>query len=220
MDIQRNPGEPKPASPEAAPAPAPEQKARKHRSSPALLILLILIVAGLATAAGYMLRDKDAKEQIKQQQAQIDGLGQQVNKLTADLAAAQGEAADKASEPKQPGQATLDNIEAAVKSGNYAALEGLMASKVNVILAASEGVGMRTPAQAVSDIKYLDSGNDPWDFDLSAATITDYQSGDYKQYFPATAHVGKSANNYVVSFQFDGDSKISGIFMAASAGLL
>lgn len=220
MDYLRNPGEPKPASPTVTPAAPVEQKKPRHRSRPSLVILLILIVAALAGAAGYMWRDKDAKEQARELQGEVDRLGQQASKLQADLAAAQGDTADKDAEPKQPGQATLDNIEAAVESGNYAALENLMASKVNVIVAASEGVGMRTPAQAVSDLKYLDKGTDPWDFDLSAATITDYQSGDYKQYFPATAHVGKSANDYVVSFQFDSDSKISGIFMTVNDGLL
>jgi len=59
-------------------------------------------------------------------------------------------------------------------------------------------------------LKYLDNATDPWDFALPAATLAAYQTGGYKQYFPTTALVGKSANKYVVSFQFDSNGKISG----------
>src|SRR3989304_1837308 len=84
----------------------------------------------------------------------------------------------------KPSQEELDNIEAAVKSGNYAALEQYMASKVTIIIAASEGLGERTVTQAIEDLKYINSGTDPWDCDLPADTIDKYQTGDYKQYFP------------------------------------
>ena len=95
-----------------------------------------------------------------------------------------------------------------------------MAASVNVILAASEAYGPQTPTQAIKDLDYLNSATDPWDFALSSTTLAKYQSGDYKQYFPTTALVGQSANDYVVSFQFDSSGKINGIFMTVSADLL
>ena len=50
--------------------------------------------------------------------------------------------------------------------------------------------------------------------------IDGYQAGDYKSYFPNGALIGKSANNYLVSFTFDSAGKISGVFMVADADLL
>ena len=95
-----------------------------------------------------------------------------------------------------------------------------MASTIKVIIAASEGIGDRTPVQAINDLKYLDSATDPWDFALNATTLSKYQSGDYKDYFKSTSIVGKSANNYVISFNFDSSGKINGIFMSVNSDLL
>ncbi len=110
----------------------------------------------------------------------------------------------------------LDNIKASITSENTAALEGYMAASVNVIIAASEAYGPQTPVQAVKDVDYVKDG-DTWDFALPAATLAAYQAGDYKQYFPTTALVGKSSNGYVISFQFDSAGKINGIFMTNNA---
>lgn len=186
-----------------------------------MLLLVLLLIAG-AAIAGYWWRGEDAKDEAKKAAAAASVLQQQIDQLEKDLTAAKAEHKETSTEAsaKAPSQATLDNIEAAVKSGNYAALQGYMASKVTVILAASEGLGERTPTQAIADVKYLDDGTDPWNFDLSAATMENYMDGDYKKYFPEGALVGKSANNYVVSFTFDHEAKISGIFMTSNAALL
>ncbi|MBA3757834.1 hypothetical protein H0X09_03145 [Candidatus Saccharibacteria bacterium] len=217
MDYQRHPSEPRQEVSYNHQLHEPNKK--KPRRMLKLLTALLLIVA--AAYGTYYWRDKEANTITKRQQSEIAALEQRVSDLRRAVADAKNEVAqDEAAEPKAPALATLDNIEAAVKSGNYAALQGYMATKVNVIIAASGGVGERTAAQAVTDIKYLDTGTDPWDFSLPEATLSDYRAGDYKQYFPATAFVGKSANNYLVSFNFDGDSKINGIFMAANANQL
>ena len=120
----------------------------------------------------------------------------------------------------QPTAAQLENIEAAISSGNTAALEGRMADSVSVIIAASEGVGARTPTEAIGDIDYVIDLDATWDFALSAATLTDYADGDYAQYFPEGAFVGKSSEDKVISFIFDGDAKIKTVFMSVSSDLL
>lgn len=115
-----------------------------------------------------------------------------------------------------PSATQASNIKAAITSGNTAALQSYMASSVSVVIAASEGMGPQTPAQAVKDVDYVSAGTN-WDFALPAATLSKYQSGAYKQYFPANALVGQSSNKYLISFQFDSSGKIDAIFMAKNA---
>ncbi|OGL37428.1 hypothetical protein A3A68_01520 [Candidatus Saccharibacteria bacterium RIFCSPLOWO2_01_FULL_48_13] len=175
--------------------------------------LLMLLVIAAAAAAGWYYRDMQAKDDAKVYKAEIAALKAANTELKKDVTAAEVAT-------KTPSADDLANIKAAVESGNYAALEQMMTDPVTVILAASEGLGERTPTQAVADLAYLDGGTDPWDFALSAATLDGYGAGGYKQYFPKTALVGKSANNYVVSFSFDNNAKIKTIFMANNDDLL
>jgi hypothetical protein len=197
------------------PAPTAVAKRRGRGKRWFMLLLILALIAG-AGGGGWYYRDMQAKDEIKAKQTEVDDLQASNSKLQTDLEAARATANESESQAK-PSQKDLDNIEAAVKSGNYAALEQLMQSKITVIIAASEGVGERTPEQAVEDLKYLDGGTDPWNFDLPDATIAGYQSGDYKQYFPAGALVGKSANDYLVSFVFNNAGKVSVIFLANNA---
>jgi len=114
-----------------------------------------------------------------------------------------------------PSAAELENIKASITSGNTAALEGYMASSVYEVIAASESAGAKTPTDAINGLSYINPGGDnTWDFALPTATLSAYQTGFYKQYFPTSALVGKSSDDHVVSFQFDSTGKISGIFMA------
>jgi hypothetical protein len=202
------------------PAKAP---AKTKRQLPWKRILLVLVVAGLAFAGGYLWRDHTAKQQQKKQDTTITGLKKDV----ADLKKAAKTAAKTT--PKtvavvpattKPSAATIENIKASITSGNTAALEGYMAPTVHVVIAASEGVGDRTPTQAVSDLSYLNNATDPWNFDLPAATLTSWRAGSYASYFPTDAVVGKSANDYVISFTFNSSGKISGVFMAVNSDLL
>lgn len=112
------------------------------------------------------------------------------------------------------------NIRAAVESHNYAALEPSMNATVRVILAASEGVGDRTPAQAVADMAYLNQGTTPWNFSLPAATITAWEAGFYTDYFDDNTYVGRATNGMVVVFDFDTCGKINEVFMVAHEELL
>ena len=178
----------------------------------------------LGAIAGYMYRDSQAKKDLDAQKTKVSQLELQNAQLATNLAAAKkaNTTTTTTDTGVRPSQATLDSISAAITSGNTAALEGYMASSVTVIRAATDGPtnGARTPAQAVGDVAYVKDGTAPWNFALPAATLATYQSGSYSQYFPTSAYVGKSANNYVISFQFDSHGKISGIFMCLDASLL
>jgi hypothetical protein len=50
--------------------------------------------------------------------------------------------------------------------------------------------------------------------------LASYKNGFYGQYFGDDTVVGKSANNYVVSFTINTNQKISTIFFTGNAGLL
>lgn len=133
--------------------------------------------------------------------------------------------AEPTTPPESPPPAEIsaslkENIEAAINTMNTAALEGYMTDPVTVVLAASEKGGPVTPAQAVQDLNYLSGATDPWDFNLSAVTLASYKNGFYGQYFGDMTVVGKSANDYVVSFMIDTNNKITTIFMTGSADLL
>ena len=218
MDFREPPRADSHESPASESHIAPTKK-KSGKGKKLLWWLIVLLLLAGAAAAGWYYRDTQAKDDEKVLKAEIVALKAENESLEKELAAAK--AADVAEAASQkPSQQDLDNIEAAIKSGNYAALEQLMASKVTVILAASEGLGERTVAQAIEDLKYINSGTDPWNCDLPAATIDQYQAGDYKQYFPDGAVVCKSANDYVVSVSFNAAGKINTIFMANSADVL
>lgn len=220
MDFERQPPASRPDTmpnmPPQAPAEQPKKKGSKKKW---LMWLLMLLLIGGAAYAGYWYADDQAKKDAKQHAVEVASLNAQIDQLNKDLAAAKvvHEATD---EPMKPSEATLENIADAVESGNYAALQQNLAAKVTVTLAASEGLGDRTPAQVVTDMKTLDSCTDPWNFALPTATMEAYMDGDYEKYFPEDAHVGKSANDCVVSFTFNDEAKISGIFITKDADLL
>lgn len=113
-----------------------------------------------------------------------------------------------------------ENIQAAIESHNYAALAPSMAATVSVIIAASEGVGDRTPDQAVTDMAYLNGGAAPWNFALPAATIAAWEAGFYTNYFDANTVVGKAADGMVVAIDFNDCGKINKVFMVAHEDLL
>jgi hypothetical protein len=203
--------------------PMPKQSRNPNLKGKMIMLLMAALFLLAGAIAGYMYRDGQAKKDLDAQKAKVSTLEAKNTKLVSDLAAANKEdSTSTTTAGVRPNQATLDSISAAITSGNTAALQGYMASSVNVIRAGTDGPtnGARTPAQAVGDVDYVKNGTAPWNFALPAATLATYQSGDYKKYFPTTAYVGKSANNYVISFQFDSNAKINGIFMSVDASLL
>lgn len=185
-----------------------------------LSVLIVLLVAASAGAA-YWLRDRSAKTTASEKDATIASLKKSNAALEKDLAAAKATTGTNASSNsctvQQPNAAAISNIEASITSGNTQALEGYMASSVKVILAATEAYGAQTPTQAVSDVtNFISTDSSSWDynFSLPASTLSSYSSGDYSEYFPATALVGKASNGKVISFSFDCNAKISTVFLA------
>lgn len=203
-----------------------EEVKKQGASAPVLWLAAVL---GLALLAGgffgwqyYQARnDKQALQRTNTQ------LKADVSSLKAQLSDAKKAAQPSTATPAPPPtqkitipQTTIDNIQAALNTMNTAALEGYMAPSVNVVFAASEKQGPRTPTQAVTDLDYLKNATAPWDFALPASVLSSYGKGSYGQYFGANTLVGKSANSYVVSFGFNSSTKITTIFVAAAENLL
>lgn len=202
-----------------------EKKTSKSKSVKKVLSAIIVIaLLLLAAGAGYYWGDKQAKDTsdktLTEKELLIKQLQDDKTKLEAELAAAKDSTSETETVTTCPSDTLTANIKDAVQSQNYAALEGYMADTVNVILAASEGLGPRTPTEAVADMNYLSGGTGTWDFTLPAEELSSYAAGFYTTYFPADAYVGKAANNYLVSFTFDTDCKISGVFITGQTDIL
>lgn len=198
----------------------PVKKTKKIK--PMYFRLLALTVAGAAVLGVYAWQNNELANIRADYESQISNLEYQLAKLQkAAKTATNKKSAEKTAEITEIPAATKENVEAGISSGNTAAIEPYMNNSVKVILAASEGIGDRTPAQAVGDLAYLNNAVAPWDFDLPAATITDWQSGDYASYFPDSLRIiGRSADGYVVVFKFNSSGKITDIFMSVNDDLL
>jgi cytoskeletal protein RodZ len=185
--------------------------------------IVLVLVAGIGVLAWQYKTQSDAKKQAESAKKTLQS---QVDALTKQLAEAKATASSSGKAATTPKTCTIssslkENAAASISSMNTAALEGYMAASVNVVFAASEKAGARTPTQAVADLDYVNSNAvGPWNFDLSAATLASYKAGFYGQYFGDNTIVGKSSNGYVVAFGVDANCKISVVFVAASADLL
>ncbi len=174
-----------------------------------LILLVLLVVSGAGVYIWKKQSDKDNSKPPSTSQQSAD---------TAKPA--ESTETPGAAQVKVPSAELVENIKAVFASGNSAALEGYMAPTVRVIVANSDGIGDRTPAQATADItSYMTNATVPWDFSLPASILSPWQSGDYSQYFPANAVVGKS-DELVISFTFNSDNKISGVFWTNHASSL
>ncbi len=201
--------------------PVSQPKQPKKPKAKKILIGLIIVALLAGTfALGYAIRAEDEHDIPGEQQAKINDLEAQVTKLKNDLEAATT-ASDKSTETTIPDQETRDMITSAINARQVVNIKEHLLNKVFVIHAASEGMGGRTPSQAIKDISAdIENSKTPWDFDLSSETLDKYSSGDYAEYFPAGGLVGESADGTVVSFTFNTAGKISVIFIAADSSLL
>lgn len=190
------------------------------------VIILVLLLMIASAFAGYWYREQKAKKALQSANQQISELQKQKKEAEDAKAKLEQEIKDSKNTTETTTKKTMptaevkNNIQDAIESGNTSALVGYMAPTVKVIVAASDGIGDRTPKQVVADLKYVDAGTAPWNFSVSKATLTTWRAGFYKQYFPENAVVGESANHYVISFGFDDAGKINTIFMTNDAKLL
>lgn len=209
---------------------APKNKPKKFSLSKFMLLVLLMVVLSGASAYGaYLWRDSMADKLEKQQAINTESFENIIASFQKQIADAKTtDTTDTTVEEDvctevAPNATAIDNIKASITSANTAALEGYMATSVNVILAATEAYGPQTPTQAISDISvFLGSDIDSWDYDfsLSAATLTSYQTGDYSQYFSTISVVGKATNDQLISFSFDCNGKIDTVFLATNSSLL
>lgn len=195
-----------------------DSKVKKPVNKWLLWLLVLVLLLGVGAGVYYWQQQtvNEQSDKITTVEAQNAKLKKQVKDLKGELS----DAEKSAEESDGPSDDDLANIQAAISTQNYAALEGYMADTVTVILAASEGLGERTPVQAVADLAYLNDADTPWNFALDSATLSEWSSGDYNSYFPEDALVGRSANGYVVSFQFNDAGDITDIFFTGSDELL
>jgi hypothetical protein len=196
----------------------------KNKKWPKIALVALVILAIIF--GGYYWCSTQQKNQEKQKNDQIAKLEAEKAQLTKDLEAEIAKHSTHDGQTDQsactaPTASTIQNIKDSITSGNTSALEGYMAPKVTVILAASEGLGERTSTQAVADItNFVGAPSEGWDFSLPSATITTFKGGFYKQYFPEGVVVGKSADNKIIAFSFDCQGKIKTVFMATDASQL
>jgi len=205
-------------------------KKEEKKSSPkkkssiikAILVGILIFALMAASAVGaYLWRDKIATEATRTQAAEIEILKDNITALQAQLAGVPvvDEVEEQACTEIAPSVTVLNNIKASITSGNTAALEGYMTASVNVILAASEAYGPQTAMQAVGNItSFITDDISAWDYNfaLSAATLANYRDGEYSQYFPASALIGKATNGRVISFSFDCNGKIDTVLMSTT----
>lgn len=198
---------------ENKPQEAVKPKKKPSRTVVVLSVLVILLIAGAGFLGWQLYEERDTN---KQQAAEIQNLQ---TELTQYQEAAEANPTPTPT-PTVSTAALQENVAAALNTMNTAALEGYMADSVFVVYAASEYAGNRTPSEAVADLDYLSSATAPWDFNLDAATLASYKAGFYADYFGDGYLVGKSTDDYVVSFRVDADGNIDQIFIAANADLL
>ncbi|MBI4091841.1 MAG: hypothetical protein HY427_01400 [Candidatus Levybacteria bacterium] len=111
-----------------------------------------------------------------------------------------------------------ENIQAAVQSKNYAALEGYMANDVSVILYATECCGILSPQKATEQMAYLNNGTPPWDFSPSNPIAQKLINTDASNF--SGRIIGIASNGMVVSFNLNNENKIDKIFISADYKLI
>ena len=201
---------------QSAPAPV-VKKPVKNSMKNILIVLLVLILVAAAAGGAYYYRDNVANDLVKQKDATISSLQTQLAaEVARNLADSTADSTPTVTSVA-PSAAVIENIKSAITSGNTAALEGYMAASVTTLTVPSDATISGTPTAAVTAVtSFIASATAPWNFSLSASVLSSYSNSSIKQYLPANAIIGKSANNKVISFSFDSNSKIKTVLMAVS----
>lgn len=206
----------------------PKSASKNNKIKWVLLAIITVIIGGSGTII-YLQNSKFEKklaektDQITKLEAKIkENSKQQEDSKSSDKSTnntAENNNTDTQS-CKSPDNTQIENIIASVTTENTQALVGYMATPVSVVLAASDGIGDRTPDQATSDISSFISDTYSWSFNLPQSMTDPYRKGFYAKYFPNNAVIGKSNNEKVISFSFNCDGKISTVFLSSDASLL
>lgn len=214
--------EPQPAAApggDASPERANKLKAHNKTATWLLVAAVVLLLAGAGYLWWQLQSAKKAADQLNREKQQLQSQLNSRDQEDDDAAAAGG--TEETACTYTPGATLKDNIKAALDSKNTAAFSTYTTDPVKYILAASEFGGDITPDEAASSLEYTHSATGPWDFNLPAPTIADYDGGFYTDYFEANTLVGKADSGMVVAFEFNCDgSKITDIFVAADEDLL
>lgn len=94
--------------------------------------------------------------------------------------------------------ATIAAIKEMVPAKKYKDMAPFMAETVNVIIYASSCCGDYTKAQAIDQLKYLDSAKAPWDFSENGPIVQKLET-DVPQYFKDKT-IGVASNKYTAAF--------------------
>lgn len=191
---------------------------KKPGKGPIIALVIVIILAIVAVGGTWYYMNNQAKNDKKAQDAQIQQLQKQVDELKK-------QGVTKTDKPTTTTTTkTVDEVVAQIvkdiPAKNYAGLSDYMADTVKVVIAASEYQPSVTKAQAIVDMKYLNGGVSPWDFDPTAAELNSYKTGDYKTYLNSAGIFGVASNGYFVAFTLNGSNQISQIFMAVDAELI
>ncbi len=198
--------------------PLPKSE-KDNKSKKTLIIAGIAIVVIGAVACVYFLQEMRIAKINDEHSAKIEKLTKDNSELQAKLEKkADGDSNDPTNEKSASTESLTDIVESihdAITSENYAALEGRMTSSVEVILAASEFGGSKTPSEAAKSLEYIKSSTGTWSFSIPMSTLTEWHSGSYAQYLPTDGGIiGLSTDGYIVALTLNSDNKITKIFMA------
>lgn len=116
--------------------------------------------------------------------------------------------------PKLTKAQVEENIQAAVNSGNFAALASYMTKpKINFTLMSTECCQPMTPDEAVNQMSYISEGI-PMDFNQANTNIANLKSKNQQL---ADAFIGLSKNDeHLAAFTLDAQTRISAIQLSVS----
>lgn len=199
--------------------PAYKDKKFSNKHKKILIVVVILLLIGLIIWLWMACNKKEQDLERKNKDLQSEVLDLKKQLKDQKKSGADEHDDDEANACPAVSDDLKQSIQDAVASKNYAALQASMTDPVTVVYAATEFGGPKTPAEAVTAMDYLNNGTAPWDFNLPAAIIAGYADGDYEQYFPEGAFVGRASDDMVVSFSFS-CGKINQIFISVQEEIL
>ncbi len=182
-----------------------------------LIVTLLVVLPALGT---WYWQSTNAKREQAVLQKKIDQLT--MDKQALEEAAKKTQSAKVAAAPVCPSLTStqINNIHAAIESGNTAALDSLMTSSVSFDAAASGKTGSETKVAAISDLSsFLVGVNASWDWNITSPTLAAYKNGSYKLYLADDTIYGASIDKHFISMRVT-CGKIDQIFVAANTDLL